>query len=149
MTQTIARTSLYESDLLVWTEDTIAKLRAKDFDHVDIDNLIEELESLANRDRLEVENRLIRLIEHILKRCYVKMPNDFRGWEVTIFGQRDRLKRKLKQSPSLKQHLLDSFDDCFASALQSVRIGYPQDQFPDTWQFERDIETILNAIFWE
>ena len=58
MTQAIVRKSLYESDFLLWTQDTIAKLKAKDFDHVDLENLIEEIESLGSSYRDELESRL-------------------------------------------------------------------------------------------
>ena len=47
MTQTISRKSVYESDYLLWTQETIAKLKARDFDHVDFENLIEEMEELG------------------------------------------------------------------------------------------------------
>jgi hypothetical protein len=70
MTQTIAPPStLYERDLNLWLGDAIAKLNAGDFQNLDVENLIEELEGLAGRDRREVSNRLKRLIEHILKLC--------------------------------------------------------------------------------
>lgn len=29
-------TSLYEQDILLWSEDTVAKLKVRDFDHLDI-----------------------------------------------------------------------------------------------------------------
>ncbi len=51
MTQAITRKSLYETDFLLWTEETIAKLKARDFDHVDLENLIEEIESLGKSDK--------------------------------------------------------------------------------------------------
>jgi hypothetical protein len=149
MTQTIAPPStLYERDLNLWLGDAIAKLNAGDFQNLDVENLIEELEGLAGRDRREVSNRLKRLIEHILKRCYVDMPDCFRGWEVTIINQRDELKKLLRQSPSLKRHFMHSFDDSFATALEIVRVEYDTD-FPDTWQFSRDLDMVLSAKFWE
>ena len=77
MTQAIARKSLYESDFLLWTQDTIAKLRAKDFDHVDLENLIEEIESLRKSDKKEIKSRLTTLLTHLLKRIYVNMPQEF------------------------------------------------------------------------
>ena len=58
MTQTIARKSLYESDYLLWTQETIAKLKAKDFDHVDFESLIEEIEDLGRSYRDELESPL-------------------------------------------------------------------------------------------
>jgi hypothetical protein len=150
MTQTIAPPSiLYERDLNLWLGDAIAKLKAGDFQNLDVENLIEELEGLAGRDRREVSNRLKRLIEHILKRCYVDMPECYRGWEVTIISQRDELEEILCQSPSLKQVFLQSFDDAFKKALRLVKTEYREVAFPDTWQFGRDIDTMLNSDFWE
>ena len=153
MTQSIAtpsaeRVSLYDRDLDLWLEIAIAQLKAGDFNNLDVENLIEELEGLSGSHKREVETRLKRLIEHILKRCYVDMPDCFRGWEVTIINQRDELKKLLRQSPSLKRHFMHSFDDSFATALEIVRVEYDTD-FPDTWQFSRDLDMVLSAKFWE
>lgn len=150
MTIAIApKTTLYDQDLNLWVEDTIAKLKAGDFQNLDIENLIDEIESVTNSDKREIENRLKRLIEHILKRCYVSMPDCYRGWEVTIINQRDQLKKLLRQSPSLKRYFLQSFDEAFDTALEVVRTEYDQTAFPDTWQFSSDIEVMLTIKFWE
>ena len=150
MTIAIApKTNLYERDLNLWVEYQIANLKAGDLQNLDIENLIEELEGLAGRDKREVSNRLKRLIEHILKRCYVKLPDCYRGWEITIINQRDELDEILSQSPSLKQVFLQSFDDAFKKALRLVKTEYREFSFPDTWQFKRDIDSMLNVDFWE
>ena len=149
MTQTIAPPlSLYDRDLDLWLEMAIVQLKAGDFHNLDVENLIEELEGLSGSNKREIESRLIRLIEHILKRCYVNMPDCYRGWEVTIINQRDKLRRLLRQSPSLKRHFLQSFDESFATALELVKTEYDQTAFPSTWQFSSDIETMLTAKFW-
>lgn len=140
--------SLYDRDLDLWLEMAIAQLKAGDFQNLDVENLIEELEGLTGSNKREVESRLIRIIEHILKRCYVKMPDCYRGWEVRIIKQRGKLRRLLKQSPSLKRCFLQSFDESFDTALEIVRTEY-ETTFPDTWQFSRDIDTMLNAKFWD
>jgi len=152
MTQTIARKSLhkslYESDFLLWTQDTIAKLKAKDFEHLDLENLLEEIEALGNSYRDELESRLEVLIEHCLKRLYVDMPQEFSGWERTIREQRRRLKRRLQKTPSLKS-VWDEFSlEAFEFALETVHDDYPQYQFPDTWQFGYDIDMMLDVDFW-
>ena len=73
MTTTIKpKSTLYDRDLNLWLEEAIAKLKAGDFQNLDVENLIEELEGLAGRDRRELENRLTTLLEHLLKRLYVK-----------------------------------------------------------------------------
>ena len=75
---------LYQQDLVAWYEDTVAKLKAGDFQEIDIDSLIEEIEGLAGRDRRELESRLEVLLTHLLKRLYVESPSDYRGWELTV-----------------------------------------------------------------
>jgi hypothetical protein len=150
MTQTIApKTTLYEQDLNLWVENAIAQLKVGDFQNLDVENLIEELEGLAGRDKRELATRLERLIEHILKRCYVDLSDCYRGWEVTIISQRNELKKLLKQSPSLKRHFSEEFDESFDNALEIVQIEYSETKFPNKWQFNRDIDSILNIKFWE
>ncbi|MEI6426792.1 MAG: DUF29 domain-containing protein [Pseudanabaena sp. ELA607] len=148
MTQAIVKQTLYDTDLNLWLETVIAQLRSGDLQNVDVENLIEELEGLAGRDKREVASCLKTLIEHLLKRCYVDMPNEFRGWEVTIRTQRFELEQILEQSPSLKRHFVESFDKCFKVAVKDVQGNYPQYQLPDTWQFGCDIDSMLNQEFW-
>jgi hypothetical protein len=152
MTQTlIPPTTLYERDLNLWLENAIAQLKSGNLQNLDTKNLIEELESLAGKDRRELETRLKRLIEHILKRCHVNMPECYSGWEITIINQRTELIKLLEQSPSLKHYFSEVFDRAFDTALNIVQLEYPQTNFPDTWQFSQSIETILNIKikFWE
>ncbi len=148
MTQAMVKQTLYDNDLSLWLETVILQLRSGDLQNIDIENLIEELEGLAGRDRREIISRLKTLLEHILKRCYVDMPNEFRGWEVTIRTQRFELEQILDQSPSLKRHLIESIDKCFNAALKDVWSEYSQYTFPKMWQFSRDIDSILNQEFW-
>ena len=107
MTQTIEQKStLYDRDLNLWLEEAIAKLKCGDFHNLDVENLIEELEGLAGRDRRELKRRLTTIIEHILKRCYVKSEYDYAGgWVVTIVRARNNIQSILEQSPSLKGYL--------------------------------------------
>ena len=150
MTQTIAPPlTLYDRDLNLWLVEAITQLKAGDFKNLDVENLIEELEGLAGRDRREIDSRLITLIEHILKRCYVNMPDCFGGWQNTIATQREDLILLLEQSPSLKKYFLDRFDRNFAAALRKVIDAYPKPEFPNTWQFGRDVDAMLTVKFWE
>ena len=149
MTQAITRKSLYESDFLLWTQDTIAKLKAKDFDHLDFENLIEEVEALGRSEKKELASRLETLLAHLLKRIYIDMPQEFNGWERTIREQRRRLTQALRKTPSLKSVWDELLDDAWELALDTVRDDYPQYQFPDTWQFGRDIDTMLTVNFLE
>jgi hypothetical protein len=149
MTQAITRKSLYESDFLLWTQDTIAKLKARDFDHVDFENLIEEVEALGRSEKKELASRLETLLAHLLKRIYIDMPQEFNGWERTIREQRRRLTQAIRKTLSLKSVWDELLDDAWELALDTVRDDYSQYQFPNTWQFGTDIDTMLNVNFWE
>jgi hypothetical protein len=146
--QVQSKPTLYEQDLAAWFEDTIAKLRARQFDAIDLDSLIEEIEGLAGRDRRELKNRLNVLLAHLLKRLYVDCAEDYRGWELTIREQRNQLSDLLEQSPSLRTYWIESFAVVWQRALSDVRAEYPNTQFPEEWQFSSDIEALLAETFW-
>ncbi len=148
MTQSITLKPLYESDFLLWTQDTVAKIKAKDFDHVDFENLIEEIEALGRSEKKELASRLETLLAHLLKRIHVDMPQEFNGWERTIREQRRRLAQALKKTPSLKTVWDELITDAWELALDTVRDDYPQYQFPNTWQFSSDIDTMLTINPW-
>ena len=141
--------SLYDRDILLWVEDTVAKLKSHDFENLDLDNLIEEVESLGISQRNELSSRLLVLLEHLLKSLYVPLSDDYRGWERTIRNQRNALEILLKQAPSLKTRWDDSFVDAWKTALKTVRKEYRQVIFPDQWHFLSDIQTMLDCDFWE
>jgi hypothetical protein len=147
MTQSIV--SLYEQDILQWVEETVAKLKAHDFENLDLENLIEEVESLGISQKKELISRLITLLEHLLKRLYVNIPYDYKGWERTIRNQRNGLQVLLKQVPSLKTRWDNSFADAWEIALKTVREEYLQVNFPEQWQFSQQIEPMLNNKFWQ
>ena len=154
MTQTIAKkSSLYELDLNLWLETAIAQLKKGDLQNLDVENLIEELEGLSGRDRRELKNRLTTLIEHLLKRCYVRSEYDYAGWQTTIVRARIKIRDILRQSPSLKNYVNspELFQQSFEDALFIVRseVGYKAVKFPDSWEFNQDIESILSVNFWE
>jgi lipocalin len=117
---------------------------------VDLENLIEEIEALGKSDKKEIRSRLTTLLAHLLKRIYVDMPDCFNGWENTIIEQRTEIEYALVDSPSLKSLWNATFDIAFSKALSNVRKEYGKKgyQFPDTWQFDRDIDTMLNTDFW-
>jgi hypothetical protein len=148
MSQTQNLNSLYEQDILLWSEDMVAKLKARDFEHLDIEHLIEEVEALGISQKKELISRLVVLLEHLLKRLYVNLPNDYNGWERTIRTQRGELEILLDAVPSLISRWEISFNKAWQIALKNVRKEYPQITFPSKWTYDRSIEQVLNNDFW-
>ena len=81
---------------------------------------------MARRDRRELKSRLAKLIEHLLKRCYIKTEYDYAGWEETIDRNRFEILNILEQSPSLKNYINvpDVFQQAFDFALRTVESKY-------------------------
>lgn len=141
--------SLYDQDFALWIDDTVAKLRAQKFDQIDLENLIEEIESLGKSDKREIKSRLVVLLAHLLKRIYIDSTDDNGGWRNTINEQRRELIAVLEDSPSLKNHFEAVFDTAYQTALSMVRKDYKRVVFPDEWQFDRTIDSILTATLWK
>jgi hypothetical protein len=139
---------LYDEDFVRWVEVTAACLKARDAEHLDWDSLLEEIEDLGKSAKRELESRLSVLLNHLLKRCYVPLPDCFRGWQLTILEQRNALKRLLKQSPSLKPYLEDMLDEVYQDALVEAMEAYPENSLPQEYPFSRDTRVLLSAEFW-
>lgn len=139
---------LYEQDFAQWIEATVNCLKAKDTENLDWDHLIEEIEDLGKSQRRELKSQLGVLLIHILKRCYVPLPEDYRGWSNTIEEQRRELELLLEQSPSLKRYFAEVFDEVELYARRQVSKEYSEVQFPDTWQFNREVDVLLSVDFW-
>ena len=139
--------AVYDHDILLWVETTVAKLKARDFENLDIDNLIEEVESLGRKERSELKSRLITLFEHALKRVYVDLPDCYRGWAVTLVRTQEELADILQDSPSLNPYFVEVIDGCYQSALRIVRAEYQTD-FPQDYPFPSEMNVLLNEEFW-
>ena len=140
-------TKTYDQDFALWVEENIALLKAKNYDAVDWENLIEEVEGLTRSDKRELENRLITLFEHALKRRYVPLADCYRGWEVTLMRTQQKLEQILRDSPSLRNYLLGIQSKCYQNALKNMRKEYDA-IFPDRLPFSEDIDQLLSEEFW-
>jgi hypothetical protein len=117
---------LYESDFYRWTVDQVECLRLGKLDGLDLENLAEEIESLGNQQRSELENRLAVLLGHFLK---WELQPDLRGksWRSTIREQRRQIQKLIKKNPSLKAYLDEAISEGYESALDLVVRETPLD----------------------
>jgi iron-sulfur cluster repair protein YtfE (RIC family) len=138
----------YDQDLALWVEQTVILLKAKDYAAVDWGNLIEELEGLTRSDKRELENRLVTLFEHALKRRYVPLPDCYRGWDATLSRTQKQILRVLRDSPSLNNYVLDILEECYQDSLKNMRKEYDA-VFPDSFPFNRKIDELLSQEFWQ
>lgn len=137
---------LYESDFLGWTQEQAKLLRLQKWDLVDIENLIEEVETLGRQERKELRNRLGVLIGHLLKWQY-QPERRGNSWLATIREQRREVNTLLQESPSLKPYLSEAIQSAYEAGLDlAVReTNFSYEIFPSICPFS--IEQLLDATF--
>lgn len=140
---------LYEQDFYLWIQTTVKLLSEGKLERLDIENLIEEIDSMGRREKKELKTRLIVLIEHLLKLQYWTEEKDYnaRFWRNTVVEQRRQIAYSLADSPSLKSILNDVFLECYQDARNDTLRKYelPSELFPEDSPFS--LLDILNADF--
>jgi hypothetical protein len=136
----------YEEDFALWAAEQGALLRAGKLDRVDIENVAEEIESLGRSFEHEIDSRMNVLLAHLLKWEFQPGQRS-NSWRATIFEQRTRIGRLLKESPSLRQYPATVIPDEYPLARlhASGETGLNESAFPSTCRYS--IGQILDEKF--
>ena len=145
-TQTPASDALYETDFFRWTQEQARLLRERRWDDLDLENLIDEVESVGRSNKAEIESRLVVLVAHLLKWKYQPGLRSS-GWRGTISEQRFRIALVLRDSPSLRGYPGRVFLDQYLAARlrASKETGIDFTLFPETCPFS--VEQALDDDF--
>lgn len=139
--------NINQKDFYGWTQQQISLLRSRRFNEIDLENLIEEMESMGNSELRELESRLTVLLMHLLKWQY-QANLQTRSWVLTIKEQRRRIVKRLQQSPSLKSKLNDVIVDAYDLARGDAadETGLSESTFPIEcpWTYTQ----IVDMEFW-
>ncbi|TAE57365.1 MAG: DUF29 domain-containing protein [Nostocales cyanobacterium] len=113
---------LYEIDDSQWLEETIKLLKNQQFQDLDLENLIEELEELGRRDKSAVASLLEQIIRHLLLLQFwtSEQKNNAVHWQGEIYTFRVQLNRRL--NTNLHNYLESELDSIYQDALGFVKI---------------------------
>jgi hypothetical protein len=133
MAKTLDKPSLYDTDFVAWLEEQAAHLRAGRLAALDLENVAEELEGLMRSQRQQLENRLEVLILHLLKWDH-QTDQRANRWRSTVAEQRSRIRRLLRDSPSLQRSLENTAREVYPEAVEQAAIetGLSETAFPAT-----------------
>ena len=145
---------LYDTDFYRWTQEQAALLEARQFDALDIPNLVEEITSLGRSERRELGNCLTPLLEHLLKLALAAqhVPHDLpraeRRWRTTCRTQRLHLAKLLRQNPSLRPVVPEELADAYTIARLEAAdaLGIEEDEVPLECPWTP--QQVLDTGFW-
>ncbi|MGP1383167.1 MAG: DUF29 domain-containing protein [Thainema sp.] len=138
--------NLYHADYLKWIEATVEQLQRRDYASVDWENVIEEFKEMARRDRQALESNLVVVLTHLLKWQY--QPQHRSGsWHGSTVEHRRRIRKLLRDSPSLKPYLTEVFAECYADAVEqtSAETELFADTFPESCPYS--VVDVLDSRF--
>lgn len=111
----------YERDFALWIDTQLEILRARKFELLDLDNVIEEFDAMGKNHRRELKSRLQVMLIHLLK-CQFQPDHKSRNWLDTLREQRAELASLIADSPSLRPHVAEVAAATYASAVDRAVI---------------------------
>jgi hypothetical protein len=168
MPDDVVTVGLYDQDFFAWGFAQARALRAardailqadlrspklrQALGALDWENLAEEIEGLARRDRRELTSRVITIMEHLLKLQFSPAGEPRAAWAHTVRRERDEVREILRDSPSLRREVVatitrkqgdvvrHTLDDLIArgeitraAATTALATGFSEDQVLDDW----------------
>jgi hypothetical protein len=123
---------LYEIDDSLWLEETIELLKNKQFEQLDLENLIEELEDLGSEKKNAVESLLDQIIRHsLLCQYWTEESQNINHWRTEIINFRLQIERRL--TTNIRNYLLIRLSKIYRGSLKYVNqktqfnVNFPQE----------------------
>ena len=129
-----------------WLLEQAQLLRERDFQHLDIDNLVEEIEALVRGEKSSVEQFAYLIMLHLLLIEYWHEQSEWNRnhWEAEITGFRLQLNNKL--TTNLRKHLAQRLDFLYGKAYQAAvkktKSSINGDRFPQERKYS--LEDIID-----
>ena len=140
---------VYEADFYAWTQQQAALFKENRLSELDVEHLIEEIESLGRSEKRELESRLKVLLMHLLKWQFQaeKLDQHGRSWLATIRNQRTELRKLLRDNPSLQSHMESAFSEAYQDARYEAEAetGLKIMTFPENCPY--GLEQVLDAVW--
>jgi hypothetical protein len=119
MTAKTISVNTYETDYHGWIQQQVELLKSGRLSDIDLENLIEEIESLGASKRDALVNQLTRLYLHLLK-WHHQAHRRSRSWAISIRNARIEIEDLLADNPSLKARLPEFVEKAYAKARRQA-----------------------------
>ena len=110
---------LYRRDPFTWAQRQAAAMRRRDYDAIDWENVIEEIEDVARAEERQWTRNCARAIEHLLTMEHhpTPTPSTLAHWRMEMRNFRREMADVIKDNPGLQRR----YDEMLAKAWKRGR----------------------------
>jgi len=120
---------LYNKDFYQWIMENVELLKNKDFDLVDWENVIDELESMGRSELSSAISFMTVILEHLYKYEHFRDNNTMgNGWIKSILNSRYRLIKIFDKNPSLEKKAEESISEAWEDSIRKMITWF---KYPD------------------
>lgn len=129
----------YLEDYGSWITAQIELLKDGQFDELDIEHLLEEIEGLS-RSNFDAFKSAIRIVLIHMLKWDIQTDHRSKSWAVSIDGHRVRVQENLEESPSYRSRIDEAVTKAYRKARYdaSKETRLPLKSFPETCPFTFD-----------
>ncbi len=136
---------LYDTDVAAWAEQQADALRRRAANEIDWENVAEEIQDVARRDRYRIYGALVTALAHLLKWQF--QPEMRSGaWRGAVVQARDRIAKLAKDSPSLRSYPGAVLTEAYPAARRVAEAETGVSGLPETCPWS--IDQVLDHAFW-
>ena len=117
---------LHDEDLNLWLEQIATAIKNKDFNNMDWDGLLEEIEDMTASQKRALRSYTKRLIEHILKLKYWNSEKEYnqKSWKREVVNFRNEVQEILHDSPSLRNYLQNNYPAWYDKSAKAMKYEF-------------------------
>jgi hypothetical protein len=122
---------LYEKDFYLWVMENLKLLKNKEYELVDWENLLEEIEDMARRELRSLINLMAVIMEHLYKwENYRESAYMGSGWKKSILNARKELIDLFDEIPSLRKiaQEKESLNKAWRRAVNSLITWFKEEE---------------------
>jgi hypothetical protein len=122
---------LYEKDFYLWVLENLKLLKNKEFEFVDWENLLEEIEDMARRHYESMISYMAVIMEHLYKWEKFR-ENEYMGshWKKSINTARTQIADLFDDNPSLRRvaQEKESLNKAWKRAIRRLIVWFDEDE---------------------
>jgi translation initiation factor 2B subunit (eIF-2B alpha/beta/delta family) len=136
--------SLYREDFAAWLDVQVAALRERRFADLDLDNLIEEVESIRRAEMRSAQHHARVVIAQLLQLAHSTLSDPGRSWKSTAMAHRHQLEMIL--TPTSRQELEARLEEVHRRGRRLAATVLETEGTPPEWLAEKCPYTLAQIL---